>query len=68
MIELVMVYCLSGEPNRCVERRQVMEEPTSVMACTFTAQQAAQQWVAAHPAWRLASFRCERDHPREAPA
>ena len=68
MIELVVVYCLLNQPDRCVERREVMEEPSSLMACTFTAQQAAQRWIAAHPAYHVARFRCERDRPREEPA
>ena len=57
MIELVIVYCLSAAPDRCVERRTEMEN-SGPMACTMTAQTLAQQYLATHPAYRMSGWRC----------
>jgi hypothetical protein len=42
MIELVLVYCLSDVPDRCVERREALSENITPMQCTIDAQQRAQ--------------------------
>lgn len=68
MIELVLVYCMIGDPARCVEQRPMFEEPLTSMACMMTAQQTASYYVRDHPQWQLARWRCERDKPRERPA
>ena len=68
MIELVLVYCLSSDPDRCLEPREVRQEVGSTMACTLQAQVTARDYVASHPQYRLKGWRCEVDHPREAPA
>jgi hypothetical protein len=61
---MVLVYCMVGQPDKCTEQRPVFEEPLSGMACMMTAQHAAQQYVAEHPEWQLASWRCEIDKPK----
>jgi len=68
MIELVLVYCLSVEPDRCMERREVREAVGSPIECTLKAQTVAQEWVVAHPRYRLSGWRCEVDRPAERPA
>jgi hypothetical protein len=68
MIELVLVYCLSASPDRCLERREPLVPPISMMGCTMTAQTTAQDYLRSHPLYRLASWRCEMDKPREDPA
>lgn len=68
MIELVLVYCLVADAQRCMERRESVGRELSAIECIVTAQQYGQQWVDGHPQWRLAGWRCERDRPRESPA
>ena len=61
---MVLVYCLVAHPDKCTEQRPVFEEPLTGMACMMGAQQAAQQYVAEHPEWQLARWRCEIDKPK----
>jgi hypothetical protein len=68
VVELVLVYCLIGDPVKCVEQRPMFEQPLSAMACMVTAQQTASHYVDEHPQWRLATWRCERDQPKQRPA
>ncbi len=68
MIELVLVYCLSDTPDRCMDRREVREPMGSPMECTMRAQTIAQEYVIEHPRFRLQGWRCEVDKPRENPA
>lgn len=68
MVELVLIYCLSNEPDRCLERREVREQVGSPMECTMRAQTIAQEYVVGHPRFRLQGWRCEVDRPRESPA
>jgi hypothetical protein len=42
-----------------------MESFTSPAGCTMAGQQRAQDYLAAHPQYRLRSFRCEVDVPRQ---
>lgn len=60
LVQLVLVYCLAAEPSRCVERRPVSAEPSpGLMACIAGAQPEAARWLAAHPDYVLARYRCE---------
>ncbi len=68
MIELVLVYCLATSPDRCLERREPLEPPMSLIACSLSAQTMALDYVRSHPAYRLKGWRCEIDKPRESPA
>ena len=68
MIELVLVYCLSSEPDQCLERRELREEVGSAIECNMKAQTMAQEFVHAHPRFRLQGWRCEVDRPKERPA
>jgi hypothetical protein len=63
MIEMVLVYCLTAQPNKCTEQRPVFEEPLSGMACMINAQKIALQYVEEHREWQLARWRCEIDKP-----
>ena len=65
MIELVIVYCLISDSRSCVEKRVQMEESSSPMACTMSGQQRAQEYLRAHPTYRLKGWRCEVDLPRQ---
>ena len=68
MIELVLVYCLNAAPDRCLERREAMDEPANMISCSMRAQSYAQEYLELHPTYRLARYRCEMDKPRESPA
>ena len=68
MIELVLVYCLSSEPDRCTERREMLDNVSNPIECIMRAQNMAQAYLATHPAHQLRGWRCERDKPREIPA
>ena len=59
MWELVIVYCMIGTPDRCVERTQLMPEVVSPMGCVTMGQQVGQEYLRAHPDWRLANWRCQ---------
>lgn len=65
MIELVLVYCLSAELDRCLEPREHREPVGSPIECALKAQTTAQGFVVSHPRYRLAGWRCEVDKPRE---
>lgn len=51
-----------------MERREVREAVGSPIECTMKAQTVAEEWVLAHPRYRLAGWRCEVDKPKERPA
>jgi hypothetical protein len=68
MIELVLVYCLSSELDRCLQQREVREEVGSPLECAMKAQTIAQEFVGEHPKLRLQGWRCEVDRPRQSPA
>jgi hypothetical protein len=66
MTVLVLVFCLQSSPNSCIEQRPI--EEMAPMACIIQAQSYAANWLADHPKWRLARWRCERNVPRQQPA
>lgn len=68
MIVLVVVYCLSTDPARCIEQPDRSVAYGSVAACSMQAQMVAQRYLAAHPKWTVARWRCEVDKPAEDPA
>ncbi len=68
MIELVLVYCLSVEPDRCMEKREIREAVGSPIECALKAQTSGQSFVVTHPRYRLSGWRCEVDRPTERPA
>ena len=68
MIDLILVYCMLDTPDRCVEKRAMVDAMQSMNACMFSAQGVAQEYVRLHPGYALNGFRCEQDHPREEPA
>ena len=68
MVELVLIYCVIGKPNQCIEQRPTFEQPLTAMSCMMSAQFTAADYVKVHPSWQLASWRCEKDKPHEVPA
>ena len=65
MIELVLVFCLSADGARCVENRPVLDAVLSPMGCMVAAQPMAADFLQSHPAYRLRSWRCEIDRPKQ---
>jgi hypothetical protein len=58
LANLILVFCLTASPSLCQEERPLLE-PMPAMACMAQGQQYAQEWLADHPKWTLASWRCE---------
>ena len=65
MVQLVLVYCLMADTKSCVEKRPMSEFPLTAMSCMVDAQPVASAYLREHPAYQLASFRCEIDKPVE---
>lgn len=70
LVQLVLVYCLSAEPSRCVEQRPLPADPEAgLTACLVAAQPEAVRWLATRPDYVLARYRCEiGSRPSERPA
>lgn len=58
-LALTLVMCLTAAPERC-ETREIAQFEI-VTACLAAAQTEAARWLAAHPAYRLAAWRCGRE-------
>jgi len=66
MTALVLVFCIQSTPSACTEQRPA--EALSLLACLMRGQQYAAEWLAEHPKWMLARWRCEQNVPRQEPA
>ncbi len=58
MLELVLIYCMIGMPDRCIERREVMDDVSDGIQCMKHGETEAARYVAAHPKWQLVTWRC----------
>ncbi len=59
-VQLVLVYCLTAEPSRCIEQRPLpADHSAGLMACLTAAQIEAARWLVMHPDYFLAEYRCE---------
>lgn len=67
MVELVLIYCLATDQKSCLEKRVPYEDFQDPVSCMMSAQQRAQEYLVEHPKWRLKSFRCEVDVPKQEP-
>ena len=68
MVELVLIFCLIGDVDRCIERREPIGDGDVGMACTVRAQQIAGEYIGIHPGWMLRGWRCEKDAAPKTPA
>ena len=71
LVRLVLVYCPSAEPSRCIEQRPLPADlEAGPTACLIAAQPEAARWLATHPDHVLARYRCEigGSRPSERPA
>lgn len=59
-IALTLTVCLIAAPDRC-EAREIDTTFPLVTACLMAAQSEAAKWLAVHPAYRLAAWRCGRE-------
>jgi hypothetical protein len=64
MVQLVLVFCMLASPNSCKEERPMLEGMT-LSACMVQSQQIASTWLADHPNWSLARWRCENNIPKQ---
>ena len=58
MIELVLVVCLNGAPDRCEERSIGLYPEISVMTCMMQAQPQIAVWSERNPQLKVARFSC----------
>lgn len=61
MIELLFVTCLSTAPDQCQERSLLFQD-VSPMTCMFGAQPELAKWVADHPRYTVAGWKCRTLH------
>ena len=66
MIWLTLIICL--ENTAVCRERQDFDPFALPMTCALAAQQAAAEWLRAHPAYRLREARCEPDGRRQSRA
>jgi hypothetical protein len=59
VVQLVLIYCLIGNSAACIEKRPVFDGVASVAGCLVAAQPSAANFIREHPAYRLASWKCE---------
>ncbi|CAH2601204.1 conserved protein of unknown function [Rhodovastum atsumiense] len=59
MVQLVLIYCLAANATSCVEKRPLLADMNGLAACMVAAQPMAAEFIAGHPDYRLARWRCE---------
>lgn len=57
LFEIVMLVCLSGNPNACEERGITTDFKTQPM-CTMAAQPMMAAWLNQHPKYELRKWAC----------
>ena len=62
MVELLFVVCLSTAPETCINRSLVFTDITPER-CVIGAQPELAKWIAAHPNYRIARWRCQNVDP-----
>jgi len=60
MVYLTLVFCLMSSPQHCQEQHP-SSEPVTLMECVLKGQTSAQYWLADHPKWILARWRCDSE-------
>jgi hypothetical protein len=54
---IIITFCLSGQPDRCVDRTD-FEPVSGIPACLLESQQDGAEFVKNHPGWFMKSYRC----------
>jgi hypothetical protein len=65
MFEVVFVACLLAAPDACEERSLAYVGRTDMFRCMVVAPQYLADWIEAHPAYRIARWRCQDAGRRE---
>jgi biotin carboxylase len=55
-VTLLLLVCLAADPSSC--RTEPIDFAGTQIECALYGQQAAAEWLAQHPKWRLAKWRC----------
>jgi hypothetical protein len=58
MVELIIVACLLGEPERCEEFHVPFIIEMNVVQCLWQSTIHAAEWAADHPGWVIRKVRC----------
>jgi hypothetical protein len=58
MIELVLVACLLGQPQRCEQHFVPTAPQMSLVECVFSGQFQVVQWHEQHPGWVIRRWTC----------
>lgn len=58
MIELMLLVCLAGQPDKCEDIYLASDGPTDIMQCLYGGQQRAVQWAREHPGYVVKRWRC----------
>jgi hypothetical protein len=59
MIELVLIACLIGEPERCERIIVPLEPEVGLAQCLHTSQIRLVEWVQQHPEWQVRRWTCQ---------
>jgi hypothetical protein len=69
MITLVVVYCLLANSKQCIEQKYIDEEHLRTpMGCLVAGPQQAVEFIKFHPKYKMNSWRCEVNVPKQLPA
>jgi hypothetical protein len=58
MLELVLIVCLSAEPDRCETIYLREGGPASMMQCLFSGAKEAAKWAGDHPGYVVKRWNC----------
>ena len=55
---LLVVACLNGHPDECLEHRLPLPQITNATACYLGGAILLRDWIADHRGWRLTDVKC----------
>jgi len=55
---LLVVACLNGHPDECLEHRLPLPQITNATACHLGGAVLLRDWIADHRGWRLTEVKC----------
>jgi len=55
---LLVVACLNGHPDECLEHRLPLPQITNATACHLGSAVLLRDWIADHRGWRLTDVKC----------
>lgn len=58
MVELIIIACLLGEPERCESFHVPFINEMNIMQCVWQSTVHAANWAEAHPGWVIRKMRC----------